>query len=486
MSTRVRAPRVTAVTLLSISLVLAGWAAAGRTGAGGPTGRAAAAPSQKGAATASIYTVKPGDSLYSISRKFNMTVAHLKSANGLKSTLLKVGQRLVVGKAAAGVAGGYDLRLLHRLERGETLEAVAMRYGTPMQAIIEANGGKAPAAGTIAVIPYPSLPVRPISRQPRLPSHLVAGYYVKSSASDSLAFSSVKEYGQALDLLIFASHRIRPDGSVDGTLYDDQREAARQGGGRFLIMFTNLNGGRFDRNLVHLILRSPELRKKAVDGILEVVEREKAAGADIDFENVPPEDRRYFSQFMRELADALHPVGYMVTASVPAKLKENPSQGWSGAFDYPLLASICDLVFVMAYDQHYATGAAGPVAGIDWVRAVCEYATTAVPADKLVLGVPSYGYDWRIGRRGARAVPAFRALEMASAHGVQVSRDATGLVPFFYYKDGRIKRVVYFEDAASLAHKMELVRNLGLRGIVFWRLGYEDPRVWEVVSPEAS
>ena len=428
-----------------------------------------------------IHVVKKGETLSGIARRYGTSVKQIQTWNGVKGTLIRIGQRLIVGKGSATV-GGYDRRLLHVVKSGETLEGLAHRYGVTPAEISGVNPGKRVVAGTTLVMPYPTARVQPLQDGPALPRRLVGGYYVKASANDSLASCTVKQYGDSLDLLIFASHRIRADGSVDGTLYPDQTEAAAVRGGNCLLMFTNLNGGRFDRGLVHTVLRNPDLRKRAVANILDVVVREKALGADIDFENVPPEDRRYFSQFMREMAEALHPRGLIVTASVPAKLREDPSQGWSGAFDYPLLAQLCDLVFVMAYDQHYSTGHAGPVAGIDWVKAVIDYSTTAIPAEKLVIGAAAYGYDWQVGRTGARAVPAFKAIEIASSRGIEVARHSEGRVPYFNYREGATNRIIYFEDAGSLACKMDLVDGLGLRGVALWRLGYEDPGIWSTIS----
>jgi spore germination protein len=437
------------------------------------------------AAASQSYRVRSGDTLWSIARRFGTTVKQLQVWNGLKGTLIRVGQTLRVSASAATAGAGYDRRLLHRVSQGETLELLAARYGVTPSEIVAANPGKAIVPGSVLVMPYPSLPVTPMAHDPGLPDRLVSGYYAKSTLEDTLALATVRDRGESLDLLVFASHRVRADGSVDGTIHSDQVEAAGRMGGRFLLMFTNQNGGRFDRDVVHALLRDPASRMRAVAGIRDVLRGHGALGVNVDFENVPPEDRRYLSQFLRELADGLHPEGFLVSVSVPAKLREDPLQAWSGAFDYPLIARICDLVFVMAYDQHYATGYAGPVAGIDWVRAVVDYGVTAIPAEKFILGTPAYGYDWRVGYRGARAVPAFKALEMASSLGLSIGRHPEGQVPFFKYKERGVNRVVYFEDAESLALKIDLVKSIGLRGIALWRLGYEDPAVWGVVADVA-
>ncbi|MFN2186098.1 MAG: LysM peptidoglycan-binding domain-containing protein, partial [Anaerolineae bacterium] len=99
--------------------------------------------SQSGASGA--YTVQRGDTLYSIATRHGTTVAALVQANGLGSYLIYVGQRLVIpgaassgptqsGASQAASGGTYTVR------RGDTLSAIAARYGTTVAAVMQANG----------------------------------------------------------------------------------------------------------------------------------------------------------------------------------------------------------------------------------------------------------------------------------------------------------------------------------------------------------
>src|SRR5690606_35712421 len=108
-----------------------------------------------------------------------------------------------------------------------------------------------------------------------------------------------------------------------------------------------------------------------------------------------------------------------------------------------------------------------------------------VPADKLVLGLAGYGYDWPVSREGSEWAQALThaqvmaRLEEARRRdpSVTLQWDPRAHVPYFTYGD----RIVYFENADSLSHKLELVRDRGLAGVALWRLGQEDPALWSLL-----
>lgn len=82
-------------------------------------------------ATGTTYTVKSGDTLYSISKKYNLTVAKLKSLNGLKTDVLQIGQKLIVSEVT-----------YHTIKSGDTLYALSKKYGVTVSQIKEWNGLK--------------------------------------------------------------------------------------------------------------------------------------------------------------------------------------------------------------------------------------------------------------------------------------------------------------------------------------------------------
>ena len=90
-----------------------------------------------------FYTVKPGDTLYSLAQKFNTTVADLKSLNGLASNNLSIGQQLQIPTTEV-----EEEFINYTVKLGDTLYTIAQNYGISVNDIIEYNN-----LGTTVITP---------------------------------------------------------------------------------------------------------------------------------------------------------------------------------------------------------------------------------------------------------------------------------------------------------------------------------------------
>ncbi|UTW70175.1 hypothetical protein KHA80_06000 [Anaerobacillus sp. HL2] len=110
--------------------------------------------------------------------------------------------------------------------------------------------------------------------------------------------------------------------------------------------------------------------------------------------NMYATDRSLFNQFIEKMTIAFHGEGFPVMVSVPAKTCDCPTWAWSGTFDFEFLGkSNVDYIQVMSYDQHGLWSSPGPIAGYKWMKSVLNYATTYINSEKILLGLPAYGYD---------------------------------------------------------------------------------------------
>jgi spore germination protein YaaH len=145
------------------------------------------------------------------------------------------------------------------------------------------------------------------------------------------------------------------------------------------------------------ILGNPSKRSMLITTIVNEVQNAGGDGVNIDFEQVRASQRANMVVFMRDLASAIRGVipGAEVSMATPAV-------DWSNAFDLAELSKICDYLVLMGYDYHWSSApTAGPVAPLagesyNVTRSVDTYLAAGVAPEKLLLGVPWYGYDWRV------------------------------------------------------------------------------------------
>lgn len=235
----------------------------------------------------------------------------------------------------------------------------------------------------------------------------------------------------------------------------------------------------FDGTRVSKMLATASSRTSHVNTLVNLAVGKGYDGLDIDYENLPAADRDRFSAFITELAGALHSAGKVLTVAVHPKTSEPGSWNGPQAQDYAAIGAAADRVRVMAYDYHWSSSSAGAIAPVGWVDEVAAFTVTQIPAAKVQLGMPLYGYDWvdTVGE----GVTHELAISRMESNGAARQWSTTDAAPWFTYELDGATHTVWYEDAQSIAAKLPIVDTYGLAGAVFWRLGGEDAAVWTEV-----
>lgn len=330
--------------------------------------------------------------------------------------------------------------------------------------------------------PNPTPNPTPDPKPNRPGKFLVFGYYAEDWYGDWKALEAVLDHAASVDGVIAFQYAVDASGILTGPGFERLLSEARSRNIPVYALVHNFTPAGFDRDVAHKVIADVPTRTATVENILKVLKDNGMAGVNIDIENVNPGERQAYTDFVRALVDRLRPEGLKVTLSIPAKTVDRLNDGWSGGFDYPALGRLADYIMPMAYDEHWFGGEPGPVASIGWVEAVVKYAVSVIPADKVVLGVPAYGYDWPENGGAGYPVTAAKAIANAGATGARVQWDEQAKVPYYRYTKNGVNRVVYYEDSSSLGYKLDLVVKYGIGGIALWRLGFEDPEMWTVIE----
>jgi spore germination protein YaaH len=225
------------------------------------------------------------------------------------------------------------------------------------------------------------------------------------------------------------------------------------------------------------LLNNPSAVNALVNEMVAAIRYDGYKGINVDFEGMLPTDKAPFTAFIQQLATAVHGRGAkLIVDVVPHDFAGvNP---YSAAYDVAAISKVADYVDLMAYDEHGDGGTPGPVAGLDWDNAVLQATLPDLNPAHVLLGVPLYGRAWgSFGGASAYSNVLYNAL---SIPGARVDYDFSAQTPFIVSPNGSL--TTYFDDADSLARKVELVKTYGLAGIAAWRLGFEDPGFWSLFS----
>lgn len=232
--------------------------------------------------------------------------------------------------------------------------------------------------------------------------------------------------------------------------------------------------GMFNNYLITVLVNDSSVQNVLIRNLLETIEQKGFEGVDIDFEYILAEDRIPFAQFVSSVRTAVNSAGYPVSVALAPKTSDNQPGLLYGGKDYALLGEAADNVLLMTYEWGYTYGPPMAVAPLNKVRNVVEYALTRIPAEKINLGIPNYGYDWPLpyerGVTKARTISNLEAVQIAIENNAVIEFDQVSLSPHFTYESGGIAHEVWFEDVRSLREKYALVQEYGLRGVGYWQV----------------
>ena len=331
-------------------------------------------------------------------------------------------------------------------------------------------------------IPVPDLlkpsEVSPLVERSESPRKYVVGYHPYWR---NLYFNSYQM--DKLTVINYFNIAVGSDGAItvnNGWPNNSLINLAHNNGVRVQLAVTN-----FSSSSLSTLLGSPDSRSKAVGNIVRVMAAGNGDGVDIDFEGVPGNRRAQYVSFMRELRDTLDAVNPDYTLSMAS-----PAVDWSNAYNYAELAKICDWLFIMGYNYHWRTGpTAGPVSpfdsnsGINLLNSVADYLTkTANDTDKIILGLPYYGFSWPTVSDGGTAdtdtrgdgESIFYNEAKSAVSGFGRKWHDLSKSPWYSYEGGSGWFVTWYDDEESLAAKYSLAKNNNLKGVGMWALGYDD------------
>jgi len=338
-----------------------------------------------------------------------------------------------------------------------------------------------------------------IGKVPASYDPLRAAFYVSWDAN---SLASLKQHYKDLDLLIPEQlHGVTPDGALTIVDYRHYQTHAVKATPKQAIdilnadelhewlrslnpptelpmmgLLDNYDGAVWRIPEMAALLASPAARQRLIQNVAQFAVLAHQAGIVVDFEEIPEASQPHFRQFAAELAASLHSAGLKLMLALPARDSD---------YDYQFFGKQCDAIILMNYDQHWETSPPGPIASQDWFLENLRQIRQVVPAQKIVVGIANYAYDWgETDKKGVWSSAAYsvqEALLHAYESETDVEFDESSLNPHYSYsdEDNHVHRV-WLLDAVTAYNQLRACERMGVQGTALWRMGSSDSSIWPI------
>ncbi len=133
------------------------------------------------------------------------------------------------------------------------------------------------------------------------------------------------------------------------------------------------------------------------------------------------------------------------------------------------------MVNILVYDYHSGGSEAGPITTIPWLRDVISYSLTQIPPEKIVIGLPMYGYNWQLQ---STSPDPYTYAEFMTTIGSDKrfthSRDALS-AELKYSGPGQ---EAWLSDSVSIKEYVKATQALGLNRFILWQIGGMDEKLF--------
>jgi peptidoglycan-N-acetylglucosamine deacetylase len=317
---------------------------------------------------------------------------------------------------------------------------------------------------------------------------------------DPNSLASLKKHYKDIDLLMPEQlHAVTPDGAI--TVVDYERnQTVKASPGEALSrlqqdklhqwmrslnppielpmmgLLNNYDGAVWRVKEMAQLLANPAARSRLISDVTQYAVAAKQAGIVVDFEEVPDASQGNFQKFIGQFAPALHAVGLKLMIALPAR---------DDSYDYEFFGKETDAIILMNYDQHWLTSPPGPIAAQDWFVENLRQVLEVVPAQKIVVGIANYSYDWTETSKKEKPHAEEFSIQEALLHAYEseseVEFDPASLNPHYSYSDEKNHtHQVWILDAVTAYNELRASERLGVQGTALWRLGSSDSSLWPV------
>ena len=344
----------------------------------------------------------------------------------------------------------------------------------PASLLWQKFGAAKQAAKKLAgVTPTPAPPAKPRKKAP--PNEVRLAYYTNG---DPYSYTSLEQHASLITHLCPEWITVM-NGLGDIQIDPDSRlpKFCASKGITLMPLLTNLVGDTWQPEVIENLAHGPaDRQERFFSKVIAALRDAKAKGVIIDWEQIDPAYKRDITTFIDKFCDALHNDDKELWLTV------QPGQDLD-YIDFDELSDNVDRFVASLFDETSDIDPPGPLGSRSWFEGWLQVLLEGADSKQWIIALGSYGYDWTVGGKKAELIAFAEAMSRAQNAEIE-SAEVIGpdYNPYFYFEDGDKEHAVWFLDVVTFLNQLRDVRDHKAGGVALYRLGTEDPAVWDALA----
>lgn len=416
-----------------------------------------------------IHVVQQGETIQSIANIYGITEADLIRDNGLENTYSLVeGQSLVIAMP----------EVVYTVEEGDSLTGIAEAFNVSTMQLLMNN-------------PFLS------DREYIYPGETIVISYNKKgnitlhgNTTPNIDESVLRKTLPYLTYLSIVNYTATREGEIISYSDDTQIiEIIKLYGVIPLLLLTTFTvTGKANISIEFDLLLNQDFQNSYIQNLLNILRTKGYQGVNISFQYINVSNIQYYNSFFALITESLNSEGYMVFVTIDPNFSNIGEEVSFERVDYTILDRLSQSIIFMNYQWATNVNPPAPIISINYLDEFLNYVNSFIPPDKIIIGIPTIGYDWELpflpGLSNNNVLSYDGAINLASTYGVTIEFDELSQTPFFTYTRGNTQHIVWFIDARSINAVLDLVVKYNLQGSGIWNINTYNPQLWLVVNSQ--
>jgi Predicted glycosyl hydrolase len=414
-----------------------------------------------------VYTVQPGDTIYTIAEKFNVPYMRLVQQNNIYPNYdLVTGQNILIT---------YPDKV-HNVRAGDTLQSIANTFGISTLQVLQNN----PQLSDRDYLVVDEEVIISYTKENRTIE--VNGY-----AFSYISVNTLKKTLPFLTYLTITNYTVTATGDI---LYSDNTSIinlAKEYGVAPIMMLSTMNlQGQGSYGITHNLLNNPNFQNNLIDKIITILRQDGLSGVNFGFQFILEEDFTNYINFIAKAKYSLQDEGYIIFVTCIPEIFGFEPDGNNETTFFSQVGQVADRVILMSYQWSYAYIPAVERTTVKYIDKYVQYIITQIPPEKILVGFTRVAYDFELpyvdNSSRVNSLTNFASIFLAKDMGVNIYFDEETQTPYFYYTDLGIEHFVWFKDAKSIISILGLVYKYNLGGISIWGVMDFGTQTWTIIN----